>query len=211
MKISGKNMERNRNFLRMQEESQTDIRKKYRKLRDSLTAQEVWQRSSVICEKLLDAAWYADAEKIYGYYPLGNEVDCLTFLKEALRDGKRVALPKTLPDCRMEFYEITSLSQVVEGRFHVMEPSVECPPMQNGGKTVVLVPGIVFDKSGNRYGYGKGYYDRYFARYPELRRMALAYEIQIAEQLVVKETDIPMERIYTECGICFCDRKEHES
>ena len=63
---------------------------------------------------------------------------------------------------------------------------------------VVLVPGLVFDRKGNRYGYGGGYYDRYFARFPKLSRMAVAFEGQIEEQLAVLPTDVRMHRIYTE-------------
>lgn len=188
-------MERNPGFHNLKE--QVDIRKMHRELRDAMSLKEVQEKSSVICKRLRDADWYADYDMIYGYYPLGNEVDCRAFLEQALIDGKRVALPKTLPDCQMEFYEITSLSQVAEGGFHVMEPIDSCALVQCEN-AVVLVPGVVFDKQGNRYGYGKGYYDRYFVRYPKLRRMALAYEHQVTMQLEVQETDVPMERIYTE-------------
>lgn len=186
-------MERKQVFLKQGK----DIREYHKKLRDAMQPEVVREKSSIICRKLQKSDWYPDCSVIYGYYPLGNEVDCLPLLEQALRDGKRVALPKTLPECRMEFYEITSLSQVEEGSFHVMEPLEGCPLVQLE-EAAVLVPGVVFDKCGNRYGYGKGYYDRYFQRYPKLRRMALAYENQVTMHLMVQETDVPMERIYTE-------------
>lgn len=159
--------------------------------------EEVQEKSREICRLLLQSDWYPSCEILYAYYPLGAEVDCRSLIEQALTDGKRVALPRTQPDCRMEFYQITSLKQVQEGYFHVMEPLPECPltVVQNG---VVLVPGVVFDSQGNRYGYGKGYYDRYFARFPGLRRMAAAYENQIEQKIEVLDTDVKMERIYTE-------------
>ena len=64
----------------------------------------------------------------------------------------------------------------------------------------VLVPGVVFTPTGSRYGYGKGFYDRYFARYAKLNRFALAYENQLEPELEVLDTDIKMHRIYTETG-----------
>ena len=64
----------------------------------------------------------------------------------------------------------------------------------------VLVPGVVFTPTGSRYGYGKGFYDRYFARYAKLNRFALAYENQLEPELEVLDTDIKMYRIYTETG-----------
>lgn len=50
----------------------------------------------------------------------------------------------------------------------------------------------------SRYGYGKGFYDRYFARFAKLNRYALAYENQLEPELEVLDTDIKMYRIYTE-------------
>ena len=68
-----------------------------------------------------------------------------------------------------------------------------------GEELLVLVPGVVFDRFGNRYGYGKGYYDRYFARFPFLKRIALAYSEQLADEpLECLETDVKMQVIATE-------------
>ena len=103
-----------------------------------------------------------------------------------------------MPDThRMEFYRISELSRVREGAFRVMEPDESCKRIGEEA-AVVLVPGLVFDRKGNRYGYGGGYYDRYFARFPKLSRMALAFEGQIEKQLAVLPTDVRMHRIYTE-------------
>lgn len=208
-----------------------DIRRLHKKLRGEMSAEEVSTKSRSICEKLLSAPWYQSCEMIYGYYPLGKEVDCLDFLEQALADGKRVALPRMLTEvtgsaqeskdtcatdmagaevCRMDFYEITSLTQVAEGGFHVMEPIDVCPLVELED-AVVLVPGVVFDQSGNRYGYGKGYYDRYFARFPKLQRIALAYENQMEQQLEVLATDIKMDYICTEEQIYYVTTRKDRS
>lgn len=186
LKTSVKNMETKRN-----------CRKFHIEKRNELTPQEVSAMSRNICERLLASEWYKSSKIIYGYYPLGNEVDCRMFLEKALADQKRVALPRTRKDCTMDFYEIHSLEEVQEGTFHVMEPVEKCP-LVTEEEAVVLVPGVIFDRSGNRYGYGKGYYDRYFARFANLKRYALAYENQLEEQLEVLDTDINMHRVYTE-------------
>lgn len=192
-------MERIKNFPK----SPSEVRLWHKKLRQEMSPSEVAVASDIICEKLVKAEWYASCTWIYGYYPLGNEVNCLAFLGQALRDCKRVALPrmaqKTYDDvCSMDFYEITSLEQVKEGSFGVLEPDANCPIVQQN-EAVVLVPGVAFDVGGNRYGYGKGYYDRYFARFPQLYKLALAYEHQIEEVLTVFKSDVRMDSIYTEC------------
>ena len=180
-----------------QEKARQQIRARHKAWRMELPQEEVQEKSRAV---------------IYGYYPLGAEADCLPFLAQALSDGKTVALPVTSKerlqrDCgqvkrmqdthRMEFYRIRELSRVREGAFHVMEPDESCKRI-GGEDAVVLVPGLVFDRKGNRYGYGGGYYDRYFARFPKLSRMAVAFEGQIEEQLAVLPTDVRMHRIYTE-------------
>lgn len=180
-------------------ESRKNCRNAHKILRESMSSSEVQEKSRQINEYLLAADWYNESEVIYGYYPLGNEVDCRPFLEQALKDGKTVCLPRTGKDYSMEFYKIQSLSDVNEGNFHVMEPKKECELVQS--KTaVVFVPGVVFDRKGNRYGYGKGFYDRYFSRFLELEKYALCYEHQMEDELEVLVTDVKMNRIYTEKG-----------
>ena len=183
------------------------LRKRHKELRAQMSASEVKDKSKEICNRFLKSSWYLETKRIFGYYPLGNEVDCLLVLRQALSDGKRVALPRTEADCRMDFYEITSIEQVEEGAFHVMEPQKGCQLVlpskkaeenRNSMEEVVLVPGVVFDKMGNRYGYGKGYYDRYFARFPQIERIAFAYENQLEDEIETLITDVKMHSIYTE-------------
>ena len=168
-----------------------------------MSKETVEEKSKAICCQILNSLEYKKAEVILGYYPLGNEVNCLPVLLQALEDGKKLTLPKTAEDGQMDFYVIHSIEEVEEGNFHVMEPKQECsiffPETAEYEEVLVLVPGVVFDKEGNRYGYGRGYYDRYFARFPKLKRMALAYTEQMSdEKLVFFDTDIKRNGIITE-------------
>lgn len=190
-------MQTKKDCLKNRDILKQEVRELHKKLRAQMSGAEVVWKSKQITERLFLSTWYQSAEVIYGYAPLANEVDDRKFLEQAMSDGKVVALPKTGADCSMEFYQITSLTQLVEGRFHVMEPDENCP-ICRADAPVILVPGVVFDRIGNRYGYGKGYYDRYFARYQKAERIALAYEHQIEPHLEVLPTDVKMNRIYTE-------------
>lgn len=190
-------MQTKKDCLKDKDISRKEVREFHKNLRSQMSEAEVAEKSRQITDRLLQTAWYQNAEVIYGYAPLSNEVDDREFLEQALSEGKVVALPKTGADCSMEFYQVTSLTQLVEGRFHVMEPDENCPICE-AVTPVILIPGVVFDRTGNRYGYGKGYYDRYFARYRKAERIALAYEHQIEPYLEVLPTDVKMQRIYTE-------------
>ena len=190
------------------------LREKHRMAREAMSMAEVMEKSEKICGWLLDAPWYADCTVIYGYYPLRNEVDCRTFLDHALLDKKVVALPKMTGKMSeytenegkaskfMDFYQISSLKEVAPGKFHVMEPVAVCPRMEET-HAIVLVPGVVFDRDGNRYGFGQGYYDRYFERFPRLYRVGIAYESQIEKTLWALPTDVRMNAICTEQGILY--------
>ena len=69
---------------------------------------------------------------------------------------------------------IDDFMQLKEGAFHVMEPMENCVRAVPD-KQPVIVPGSVFGRDGSRYGYGKGYYDRFFAKNPKLKRYAVCY------------------------------------
>ena len=167
----------------------------------------VIEKSRMICRNVFASREYEQAQVLLAYYPIGKETDCRMLLAQALKDGKRLALPKTAGNGQMDFYEIHSMDEVEEGTFHVMEPKADCVILLPDSEEfrqediLVVVPGVVFDKEGNRYGYGKGYYDRYFARFPKLKRMALAYTEQISEEVLpCLDTDVKMHRIVTDTG-----------
>ena len=149
-------MQTKKDCLKDKDISRKEVREFHKNLRSQMSEAEVAEKSRQITDRLLQTAWYQNAEVIYGYAPLSNEVDDREFLEQALSEGKVVALPRTGADCSMEFYQVTSLTQLVEGRFHVMEPDENCPSCE-AVTPVILVPGVVFDRTGNRYGYGKGY------------------------------------------------------
>ncbi len=183
-------------------EKRAVCRKHFKEIRNAMSKEEVRDNSKRICEKLLADKAYQTADLIMAYYPLGNEVDCREVIEHSLKADKKVALPKTEENNLMDFYEITSLSDLKAGSFHIMEPKSVCiriEPETYQQKILVLVPGIVFDREGNRYGYGGGYYDRYFEKYPDMKRMALAYKKQISEKtLECLPTDVKMNVIITE-------------
>lgn len=62
----------------------------------------------------------------------------------------------------MDFYKVTSLSQLIEGKYSIMEPDTEvCGKITDYSNGLCLVPGLSFDLYGYRLGFGKGYYDRF--------------------------------------------------
>lgn len=183
-------------------ERNQDYRKKHKAIRNAMPADEVRQKSLQICRYLEESAWYEKADVIFSYYPLGNEVSAQAFHEKIWCDGRKLALPRVEGD-EMEFYFVSCMEELAEGSFHIMEPVSQCEKVliEKEHPPVVLTPGLVFDESGNRYGYGKGYYDRFFTRNPEIRmRYGLAFAHQLEQTIPAGEWDVPMLGIYTEDG-----------
>lgn len=173
-----------------------DIRKKILALRESLPDAEAKEKSEKICEWLYKMECLRQAEVVYGYMPIRKEADIRPLLKRVLNEGKKLALPRVCGD-RMDFYQITSFRDLAEGSFHVMEPKEYCKKVEEEG--LVLVPGVVFDKRGGRIGYGKGYYDKYFAVHShKLQKIGIGYTIQIIDTIPTTSLDVPLNGLASE-------------
>lgn len=175
-----------------------EIRKQYKMLRNKMSEMEVKEKSDRICQNIILSNLFQQVERIMAYAPLGNEVDIRPVMEEGWRQQKRIAFPKVFGDT-MRYFEVSSFSQLEEGTFHVMEP-VETNPV-DWKNALVLVPGVAFDRQGNRMGYGKGYYDRFFEEKSGCVKAGVAYELQVVDQLPTKENDLPMEYLVTEKGV----------
>lgn len=166
-----------------------DIRKKFLTMRESLSKEEVQNKSEIICKQLLKMSCFEYTDWIYGYMSIRNETDVRPFLQHHLNEGKNIALPKISGDT-MEFYQIKSFEEdLEEGSFHILEPKEGCPKVEKGG--FILVPGVAFDREGGRIGYGKGYYDRYFSTHSQaLEKIGIAYKFQVIETVPITSTDV---------------------
>lgn len=138
---------------------------------------------------------YRDARKVAAFYPMKGEPNLLPIVDELAREG-RLLLPKVTGDTTMEFYPIDNLKKdLAQGKFGIMEPRDGLEPW-NGDITVFLVPGTKFNWDGSRQGHGKGYYDRYLAKFPSAYKAGIATPAQISETpLEQKDTDIKMNTI----------------
>lgn len=184
-------------------ENKGQIRRHYKKQRDAMPVSLARQLSEKISAAILQWELYQRANAVFFYYPLGKEVSLLPVIEEALQKGRRAAFPKTVGDI-MEFYEVTDLQELEEGNFHVMEPKAEGRRPVCWEPELCFVPGVAFGRAGERYGYGRGYYDRYFADRGTVRLVGCAYGSQIAEKLPVGAWDVRVDDLVSEEGIFSC-------
>lgn len=146
-----------------------ELRKECRAKRRELNRRKNYSDS--IVDNFLSSDIYRNAEVLICYASLDDEIPTDEVIKKAFSDGKKVYLPACKnADGEMDFYEISGLEDLVSGFFGVREPDLtRCKNKLNladcSYNTVCVVPGLAFDKNGYRLGYGKGYYDRFLAKY----------------------------------------------
>lgn len=135
------------------------------------------------------------ASMIACYVSLPKEVETLSLIQELLKT-KRVCVPKVNQDT-MDFYEIDSLDDLKEGYFHVLEPTTTALILPED-IDCMLVPMLAFDKQKYRVGYGKGFYDKYFARGYHGYKLGLAFSFQYVEHIQINSYDYALNEIITE-------------
>lgn len=155
---------------------------------------DIAQRSHALCCRVLETEAYQRAETFYGYLPFNQEVRLLPLLRQALAEGKAVALPKCYGP-EMRFILMTDLSRVQVSPSGVPEP-IDDFPVANDERALVLVPGLAFDARGLRIGYGGGYYDRFLAREPHHPTIALCYDFQLLPRLETEDHDLPVDTVF---------------
>ena len=140
-------------------------------LRDSMPQSLRDEYSASICKKITTMASFGLCDIILCYAPIGSEVDVMPIAKEALARGKTVGFPVCNSETKeMEFYSVSSLDELRDdGVYGELVPPVSDDRfITPTSSTMILMPGLLFDKNGRRIGYGGGYYDKYIRRYEPL-------------------------------------------
>ena len=163
------------------------LRKEIREKKRAMTAEQINAASAELMRLFLASELYREAKSIYGYLPYNQEVRTVPILEQAIRDGKRVAVPKVFGD-EMKFLWMDDLSAVCDGYAGIPEPDAD-GPVADDPTALVLMPGLVFDPQGHRIGYGGGFYDRFLAAEPNHPTLALCYAFQMKEHLQTEEFD----------------------
>lgn len=170
-----------------------ELRQQIRIQKRAMTEAQIEEKSRVLAEKFRACPQYAAAKTIYGYLPYNQEVRTVPMLRQALLDGKQVAVPKVFGD-DMKFILLPDLDAVAKGYAGIPEPIADGPEADDP-HALVLMPGLVFDPRGHRIGYGGGFYDKFLSREPKHPTVALCYDFQVLPELETEEFDIPVDLV----------------
>ena len=185
-------MQQNKQIIQQKAET----RKMLKTARAKLPEASRLNYSNSITEQVLSLDEIKNARTIFIYISYASEVHTHALINALLAAGKTLAVPKIVDSDFMEAESFASWEDLVPGELGILTPRNSKPC--HGPFDVALTPGLGFTLSGHRMGFGRGYYDKWFSQNKVRHKIALAYEVQLVEDIPVEDTDVPMEKIVTE-------------
>lgn len=201
--------------------TKAQIRIQMKKERDLLSSDEKKTLSKEIQNKLYELDAYKNCTSLFTYVSFQSEVDTWAVISQAQEDKKQIYTPR-VEGSEMDFYQIHNTNTLIRSNYGVLEP-LPCEENRYHGcidnitdkstnklihkeMKLMLLPGLAFDASGNRIGYGAGYYDRYLAKHSKdyFIKIAVAYDFQIMNHINAEQYDVKADMILTPTKILVC-------
>jgi 5-formyltetrahydrofolate cyclo-ligase len=187
----------------------TLLRKRLLSVRSQLSEQVRAEKSGKIVQQLISSSFYQDAKCIFSFVPFGHEVNIRLLLEYSIQAGKIVAIPKTFTERReMELYRFHNWHELTEGPYGILEPNEQCTEkVEKEEIDLIIMPGVGFDRSGGRLGYGGGYYDRFLdGLKPIPLLVGVCFEEQMTDQMTMEEHDYRVHVVVTDQMTNRCNR-----
>ncbi|MBQ5399596.1 MAG: 5-formyltetrahydrofolate cyclo-ligase [Ruminococcus sp.] len=184
------------------------LRFESKKLRTEMSKSQKALLDKRLTERFLSFEGYKNAGTVFAFVSLSIEVDTEEIIRDALVSGKRLAVPRcNVNDGTMTFYYIKSRGDLKKGYFGLLEPDEKkCERALKRDCDLIIVPGLVFDKSGHRIGFGKGYYDRYLRNFEGVSA-GVCYSFCVKQRLPKEKFDLPVKYLITDNYIETCSGK----
>lgn len=182
--------------------------------REKMPPQERLRANHAIVGTLCGLAGYRQSKTVLAYMNFGAELDAELFVRQALKDGKQVCLPKVSRETReLDIYHVGDLQRdVAPGARQIPEPLPHCAPLDDLAEIgMVLLPGVAFGRDGARLGYGGGFYDKLLARLPHHPPLvAGAFGLQVVKGIPQEAFDRKVEWLVTEHEIIACATMDND-
>lgn len=179
------------------------MRKKFLSKRRGLSREFIQNRSNEICDRFTCLQAYLKAVNVAVYYPFNNEVDTQGLFNKIKESGKNCYFPK-VAESGIDFHKIDRLSELETGSFGIQEPGVSAPIADVEDLDILVVPGLCFDHSGSRLGYGKGFYDKALSNVPSSKIYGFCFSFQIIDDVPSEEYDKRVGYLVSEDKLAIC-------
>ena len=156
--------------------------------------------SSSACRLILKSTVWQRASRVMLYVPMRGELNVNSLIENGLKDDKLIALPRfSVNKNAYEACGIDNLSDLVPGKFGVLEPPPDCQTMDTKQLDLAIVPGVAFAGLGGRLGRGGGFFDRLLTDIPA-KKCGVCFEQQVYPDVPVERHDVKMDMIATPSG-----------
>ena len=168
------------------------LRKQVLQEMKALSQEQKQAMDRALTKRFLNHSFYQKAKVIATYLSFSHEFQTQGLIDQALKDGKKVLIPKTYPKGRMEFV-VYDPQQLVKTSFGLLEPQGNLEVVDTSQIDLIHVPGLAFTTEGYRIGYGGGYYDRYLEHFTG-QSLSTIYPCQVQE-FNSEDHDIPVQEV----------------
>ena len=183
--------------------SKSDIRKDYLSRRnkvDNKYSKYVSYEISKFAEEIVNSFV---SSNIAGFYPFRNEINVLPLLKKLGELGSLICLPVIREDNSfLIFKKWSNNTKMVTGKYGILEPPESS---ENIIPDLLLVPLLAYDVSGNRIGYGGGFYDKTLqylhSKNIDFISIGVAFKFQECDYIPSEKHDIKLNAILNEDGL----------
>jgi len=174
---------------------------------ENFSKEELFEKYKKIEHKLFEFANFMEAQLVFLYTPLSNEIPTESIIKKALQIEKGIALP-VFTDAKnaINLYKISNFDKdLVTNANDVLEPDIEkCKKISLDDINIAIIPGLAFDDKGGRIGFGNNFYNKLITKLPETcRKVALAYEEQIVDQIQMESRKFTVDIIITDKRVIY--------
>lgn len=183
--------------------STIDLEKKELRLRvreelSALSRSELVRGDNALFARFLALPQVEAAKIIFAFWGIpGKEPDTARLIRELVRRGKTVGLPRMLPGSRMEVRRWDPDRPMVKVSFGISEPGEDCPLIQREDIDLTLVPAVCYDRRGFRLGFGGGYYDRWLEHFSGVK-VGLCREAVLQDRVPTEVHDAKVDILLTE-------------
>jgi 5-formyltetrahydrofolate cyclo-ligase len=179
--------------------SKLELRKIVSKRKSILSYSDKEKLDGIVFNKIINDNYYKASRCIFIFVSYNGEVDTHRIIKYALKDKKIVCVPKVISKKEgMISVKIDKFEDLKPGTYGILEPTDTSSTINACNIDMVFVPGAAFSKSCGRVGYGGGFYDRFLKNTNEwCKKIALAYDFQIFDEVPMEKYDVWMDGIIT--------------
>jgi 5-formyltetrahydrofolate cyclo-ligase len=179
------------------------LRKRVAAWRDGLSEARRNADGARLAARVLALECYREARTVLLYFAIGSEPATADLVRAVLNDGKTLVMPR-IADGDLVLHRVDDpATDLAEGVWGIREPLPDRPRVAPKAVDLFLLPGLAFDPSGGRLGYGRGYFDRTLAGAPGVKA-ALAFDGQVVERVPTGPHDVAVDLVVTPTRLIRC-------